>query len=241
MVPGDSLSPLVRQGQEHLEQLQAHRNYITKMMVDAAAVQVNPMIMCSNTLPPPTNIKPGQAMHVNNALSGIQSAVSSNVPRTLKIMLKQQFRNMIPDVVWDNVYRTDETHVTAEDCELIKFTFFNDQTITLKAYILPRTTTDELTIEVLCDDFEEWCATAIMKCDAGEDVWERPKPDSGVGAQRTATQVRAQQLQAQQSMQALVGGAFSGSGEVPGLQAGFGQGLAQGLAASGLGPFGSTK
>jgi len=142
---------------------------------------------------------------------------------------------MIPDVVWENVYRTDEAHMIAEDCDLIKLTFFNDQMISLKARISPRTPDNETCIEILCDDFEEWCATAIMTCDAGEDIWERPKPEQSQASQNlTATQVRAMQQQSQQQFQqALAGGSFGSAGQV---QAGFGQGLAQGLAAGGLLP-----
>lgn len=187
-------------------------------MVDATAMQANPVVICNNAPSSLGSIKPGKARLV---AQGAQAMI----PRTLKIILQQDLRDMIPDVVWNNVYRTDETHVIAEDCELIKFTFFNDQTISLKAYILPRTAENEIHIETLCDDFEEWCATAIMKCDAGEDVWKRPKPGVNPLFNLTAVQIRTIQSKSQ-SQQVGAGNVQGGFG-----QAGaFGQGAAQGLA-----------
>jgi len=119
----------------------------------------------------------------------------------MKALLMKQLHEMIPPIIWKNVYRTDEAHLVSEDCELIKFTFFNDQTIKLKVSIegVHKGQDLESSIVVLEDDFEEWKAMAIMMCEAGDDVWERPKPDPFSGAasaQQTATQVRAQQQQA---------------------------------------------
>lgn len=134
---------------------------------------------------------------------------------------------MIPDVVWKNVYRTDEAHLSEYDCELIKFTFYNDQTIKLEVRFeeFPNGLSTPVTITPLCDDFEEWCATAIMTCDAGEDIWDRPNPDSDGMGNMTATEVRARQMQMQQSLQGAMGGQSSGL-----AQGAFGSGLLSGLA-----------
>lgn len=244
VVPGVSMPSLVRSRQEQLEQLQAHRDHHLRDMVDNAAIMAGPQLMCTPTPPPggqivpaliapnavSAGVKPGQPWHQQQIKPYQGMAVQ---PRTLKALLIQQMRDLIPPVVWENVYRTDEAHIGPEDCELIKLTFYNDQSIKLKVRLEEDTTMmgGINVITPICDDFEEWCATAVMTCDAGEDVWERPKPEQSAGL--TASQVRAQQLQGQQQMQQLGGGAFSGSG-----QAGA---FGQGLAAGGLGIFGLTK
>ena len=249
VVPGDNMSTLVRQGQEQLAELNKQRDYITKMMVDAAALQMSPQMMCNATPPPNAQIGPSQAGFANAQIklwhhvvpTGIQPLSQSVETRTLKALLIEQMRNMIPPVVWDNVYRTDEVHIAAEDAELIKLTFYNDRSIKLKVSILGRAHEPDdfdRRITPLCDDFEEWCATAIMLCEAGDDVWERPKPESSSGlmgsasSQQTATQVRAQQLAMQQQLsQAAIG---NGLGS-------FGQGMVQELAAREFNPFGLMK
>ena len=130
---------------------------------------------------------------------------------------------MVPDIVWKNVYRTDEVHLVAEDCELVKLTFYNDLSVKLKVSIdgIHNGKSIEQSITPLCEDFEDWKATAIMTCEAGDDVWERPKPESrsGVSGQATATQVRVMQQQQYARMQQGLAN----------QSASFGQGLIQGL------------
>lgn len=222
VVPSDELSSLVRPRQEQLELMQEYQNQIMRAMVDNAALQANPQMMIGKS-PPPMNLRPGQVTHVTPPRD----------TRTMKALLTKGLRSMIPEVVWENVYRTDEAHVIAGDCELIKLTFYNDQMITLKVRFEEETSMigGINVVTPLCDDFEEWCATAIMKCDAGEDVWERPKSGAVGGSPNlTATAARAQQLQAMQQMQQLAGNPYSGSAEAgAGLAGAFGQGYANGL------------
>lgn len=212
MVPGDNMPALVRQGQEQLEALQEQKNYLARTLVDNNELRLN-AAMCVGT--PPPNMSAGSFGQLSMKPGGmIRPSQPPPIPatQTLKVLLMQQMRNLIPPVVWENVYRTDETRLDAELCEMIKFTFFNDQTIKLKVRLEEETSMmgGINVVTPICDDFEEWCATAIMMCDAGEDVWDRPKPESSGASQVTASQVSAMQAQQNRLMQGAVAGAASG-------------------------------
>lgn len=88
---------------------------------------------------------------------------------------------LLPEVCRDHVYRSEVQRsmqmVDNGEYVYVSWTFFNDQRVRLKARVHRD---DEfvylgIRLEPECDDFEEWQADAIMRCEAGEDVWERPK------------------------------------------------------------------
>lgn len=203
MVSGYAMPPLVRPGQELIDEAQQLKNRMFRTLVDNAALAASPQLVCNATPPPIAPLTPAAWHRVVKQ----QPQTTSVHAGVLKATLMSQLREMIPEVIWKNVYRTDEAHVITDDAELIKLTFYNDQMIKLRVVI--EDLGDERTIRPLCDDFEEWKATAIMMCEAGDDVWERPKPEIPGGAQRTATQVN----QMQHALQQQGAGAFSGSGQ----------------------------
>lgn len=92
---------------------------------------------------------------------------------------------LIPiDILWENVYRIDTSRRLETDDYILKITFFNDESVKLPFDW--KTIGDE---EVMIprppeDDFEAWKADAIMRCEAGGDFYDRPKPQafSQVGA-----------------------------------------------------------
>lgn len=62
----------------------------------------------------------------------------------------------------------------------ISWIFFNDERVRLKCRVKYKNKHDpewltDIKLVPMCDDFEEWQADAIMRCEAGGDVWHRPK------------------------------------------------------------------
>lgn len=127
-------------------------------------------------------------------------------------LAKQVLRSLIPiDTFWENVYRIDLSVKLDTDTYLMKFTWFNDQSMKLE--ISNRLMQDEMVIGIVEDDFEAWKAEAIMRCEAGEDFYERPKAvwpggvSSGLSTVQTAQNALSrnhlQTIQQQSSMQQL--------------------------------------
>jgi hypothetical protein len=174
-----------------------------KAMVDNAALQMNPQ-MCVNTLPPPPPMPITQSRTEDLA------------------------HDLLPKVCCKHVYRFDHVlHDTPERLASVvtaKWTFFNDQSVMLKADVEVDDATGKANLVPIDEDFdmEEWKATAIMVCDAGEEVWQRPKPQpisGGLGGPLSAAQANQMQQAGSQQMQSALAGQ-SGS---------FEQGLLQGF------------
>lgn len=116
-------------------------------------------------------------------------------------MVKHLFKNLIPiDTFWENVYRTDMSMRLISGTYILKFTFFNDET--MKIEFSRKDIQDETVIVPVCDDFEAWKAEALMRCEAGEDVYERPGKLSSLNSTTMdglsrLSQTRLNQLQSQ--------------------------------------------
>ncbi len=139
-------------------------------MIDSVGMGVNPMLAQPNM----TAVQISQMIAQRNQPSPSGLAFPDPIRRSALV----QLRLMCPPVIWKNVFRAENAHLDSEDCEYIRLTFYNDQSVIIKMKL------DGDTATALCDDFEEWTATAIMKCEAGEDIWERPKqlPPSAVAS-----------------------------------------------------------
>ena len=195
--------------------------------------------MCINTNPPLISQAP--------AISGLQQQQMqqrrmANTVNTelMKQALSEVLRGFLPHVCNKHVYRFEhrQKYSTTEDVIFCycKWTFFNDLDVKLRLRVnniknCSHVNLTELREHITVDheDYEAWMADAIMRCEAGEDIWERPKRDPLGGlawghwhpGQMSAAQVRAQQQQYLQRMQnslaasssGLVGGVFGGLGQ----------------------------
>lgn len=197
-------------------------NALMKARLDVAQLQAAPQMMCNNQLPPAaqnarSGLFPGKVWHTSQQ----PGSMVDSPPRGAELAMA-----MLPEVCREHIHRFDHAlHDSPKSLSKVmvaKWTFFNDQSVTLKARInidADKGIADLIPVDEGFD-MEEWKAVAIMVCDAGEEVWDRPKVlPPGSGSQATATQARSMQQASSQQMQSALGG-LSGS---------FGQGLLQGL------------
>lgn len=144
---------------------------------------------------------------------------------------------LLPKVCEKHVYRIEHQRSMQmiDNCEYvyISWTFYNDQRVRLKARVNREDEFSYLGIrlEPMGVDFEEWQADAIMRCEAGEDVWDRPKPqpDLFAAAQAQAAAIQASQQLANSSLNQQLGQAAQSSS----LQQGALSGIANALGLSG--------
>lgn len=142
---------------------------------------------------------------------------------------------LLPKVCHKHVYRTEHQRSmqVVDDGEYVyvSWTFFNDERVRLKARVIREDPFAYLGIrlEPLHEDYEAWQADAIMRCEAGEDIWPRPKQEPLFGAGpvqgafNPALQANAQ-LQAQQ-LGALSSGALQSSSSQQGALSGLANAL----------------
>lgn len=162
-------------------------------------MMVTPQIMCSGSSPPNLNLKPGQMTQVRNKTAtevaaqmqqASMATISNMAVRSMR--LKNLLNELLPEVCREHVYKCDHEHSVVDNCEIVKWTFFNDLAVRLK--VDTDWMMDEANLEPVIEDFELWQADAIMKCEAGDDVWPRPKPQDSASAQMGNSQANAQQL-----------------------------------------------
>jgi hypothetical protein len=177
--------------------------------------------MCSSNAPPSgLNIRPGQITQVRNktatevqaqmqaAQQQIQNNMAMQSPRMIhQETMKGMVMDLLPSVCKEHVYQIAHERIVAQDCQLVKWTFFNDTSVRLKVEV--DWLQDDCTLRTLCDDFEEWQATAIMQCEAGDDVWPRPKPGSAQQGNSSPNFGQANSLANLQRQQSLLGGQAS--------------------------------
>jgi len=230
VLPGESVSALGGAGQlgqfgqsvaAGYERQQEHLNALHKARLDALSLSVSPMMMCNSQAPPTKqNMTATQvAMQQQMAAQTTRSIAGDHMRHLLNQILPEQCRK--------HVYKVDHEHLVVEHCEIVKWTFFNDLSIRLKVHSILDQGSD--TLEPIIDDFELWQADALMKCEAGEDVWPRPKPVdplSGVASSQQSGKLNSSQnLQRQQSLaglgqanqQAAIGNALSNALGMGGL------------------------
>lgn len=130
-------------------------------------------------------------------------------------VIEEILNRLLPKVCRANVYRMEaqRSYQAVDQGEYIYgvWTFFNDERVRLKARILE----DEFSymgikLEPQCDDFEAWQADAIMRCEAGTDVWDRPKQQDLFATPAGASMSANQQQQALQSRLDQLQGNISG-------------------------------
>ena len=219
ILPGESMSSLGGAGQlgqfgqsvvAGYARQQEYLNALHKARLDALSLSASPMMMCSNH-PPNLNIKPGQVMHVQKTATEVtiqQQQMSKSMATDMAVrsqQIKHLLNNLLPEQCREHVYKVDHEHSLVDDCEIVKWTFFNDLSVRLKvaANLVLDGGGDD--IEPIIEDYELWQADALMKCEAGEDVWPRPKATGGNASQGPS----AQQMQQMQQLQGL---AQQGSG-----------------------------
>jgi hypothetical protein len=78
----------------------------------------------------------------------------------------------------------------------VKWTFFNDLSVRLK--VATNVMINSGDAEPIIDDFVCWQADAIMKCEAGDDVWPRPKPMESTHTPPGVSSLHAGQWNSQQ-------------------------------------------
>jgi hypothetical protein len=204
-----------------LEAAQQYQNKILRDLVDASRMSAQGDMKLQPWKVWNTHVQGQMATTMNTELE--------------KQTIESVVRGFLPHVCNKHVYEFKVNVQTnlAEDRHVAyaKWTFFNDQDVRLKAYVAravedpidpDRMTAIRLRTTTECD-LEEWQADAIMRCEAGEEVWERPKPNAFAGVSQAASAQQAslaQQAlqQGQQSQQgalssglnALAGGLLSG-------------------------------
>ena len=98
------------------------------------------------------------------------------------------------------MYKVDHEHSVIDNCEIVKWTFFNDLSVRLK--VEANVMLDSGELEPVIEDFELWQADALMKCEAGEDVWPRPKrPVDALSGMRAASAQQSGQMNSLQNLQ----------------------------------------
>lgn len=96
-----------------------------------------------------------------------------------KLIVDEIVNKLLPEICRRHVYHSEVQRsmqiIDNGEYVYVSWTFFNDERVRLKARVHRGEEFVYLGIrlEPMCDDFEEWQADAIMRCDAGEDVWER--------------------------------------------------------------------
>jgi hypothetical protein len=118
--------------------------------------------------------------------------------------IKRLLNNLLPEQCRKHVYKVDHEHSVVDDCEIVKWTFYNDLSIRLK--VKANVMLDSGEVEPIIEDYEHWQADALMKCEAGEDVWPRPKPSQGFmgsQSQQSGQMNSLQNIARQQSLQGL--------------------------------------
>lgn len=132
-------------------------------------------------------------------------------------ILEALLREFLPSVCAKHVYRFDFAQTRNEQTQKLacycKWTFYNDMTVVLhvdinnddvilfrRVYGNPRPSYNTMRQAMHTrEDLVEWQAEAIMRCEAGEDIWERkPAPDLVQSMQNQMNQLSAQQMAAQQ-------------------------------------------
>lgn len=151
-----------------------------------------PPLRRAGQLSPLVNIHPGQQIKVNTQ-DAMPITLASQTDR-VKAILNQ----MLPKVCRQHVYRVDHAHLFSEDCEFVKWTFYNDLSVKLK--VETNWMHDECEARPMVEDLEEWKATAIMCCEAGDDVWPRPKPGEPPAFQNFGQANSLNNLRQQQSL-----------------------------------------
>lgn len=145
---------------------------------------------------------------------------STNEHRILETIV----RDLLPNVCNEHVYRFDHSRsITAVDngeYVYAAWTFYNDERVRMKLRVLRDDPFSHLHLRVEPVDFDliEWQADAIMRCEAGEDIWDRPPKQTDWVHRAAAAQ---SQLQS-----ALVGSTLNQSAAANSPQSnGFGYGL----------------
>lgn len=106
-------------------------------------------------------------------------AINKSVDAEKQIVEDGIINKLLPEICRRHVYRTEIQRsmqiIDNGEYVYVSWTFFNDERVRLKARVHREEEFVYLGIrlEPMCDDFEEWQADAIMRCDVGEDVWER--------------------------------------------------------------------
>lgn len=110
--------------------------------------------------------------------------------------IKQLLNNLLPKVCHAHVYKCDHERSLVDNCEIVKWTFFNDLSVRLK--VATNVMINSGDAEPIIDDFVCWQADAIMKCEAGDDVWPRPKPMESTHTPPGVSSLHAGQFNSQQ-------------------------------------------
>ena len=220
LLPGPHLPPLAA---ARLNDSQNLSNALTRQALQNASLQVNP-IMCQNSVPPSPlwNQKTQKVLNVSLMIDSLGNVA----------------RGFLPHVCEKHVYRFDHKVIRdqrgLETVIYAKWTFFNDLDVKLKIRWYEdmdaeiNHTNLRKSLEPMCEDYEAWMATAIMACEAGEDIWERPKPSAvqraysqfaasiNQQASQQASQLNSLATQQSSISQGLLGGGY-GSGLLGGL------------------------
>lgn len=186
--------------------------------------------MCAGTPPPRQqnlNLNPGQIWNTQMAKAMSARMNIDLITNRAGDLVQGTLPEVCRKYVYEFKHTVNRSTEALADYVYAKWTFFNDQSISLKAEIV----IDEDGGVADCklpDDFdmEEWEAHAIMVCDAGEEIWKRPKIPTSAQLAGLA-QANQAQSQASQRMQSARGAASSGFG------GGMLQGLAQGIFGNG--------
>ena len=94
-------------------------------------------------------------------------------------VVEEILNRFLPQVCWKHVYRGELQRsyeiIDQGEYAYCVWTFYNDERVRLKARVHRDDPYSYLSVrlEPLCDDFEAWQADAIMRCDAGPDIWSR--------------------------------------------------------------------
>lgn len=178
------------------------QNTLTRMLVDNAAMMNTPLIMQQNQ-----KTATQVAMQQQQANKSISINMATHAGR-----LKHLINDLLPEQCRQHVYKVDHEHIVSEMCELVKWTFFNDLSVRLKVdadFMM-----EDGDIRPIIDDMEEWEATALMTCEAGDDVWPRPKSrgssqsPQGLSSQQSG---QANSLNALAQQQGLLGNSINQS------------------------------
>ena len=109
--------------------------------------------------------------------------------------------DLLPDVCQEHVYRFDHSRsITAVDngeYVYAAWTFYNDERVRMKLRVHRDDPYSHMRLRLEPVDFDliEWQADAIMRCEAGEDIWDRPPKQTDWVHRAAAAQSQLQSAQ----------------------------------------------
>ena len=201
ILPGQPVS--TSRGAGRLELAQQYQNALLRELVDNTSLAMQ--------------VRNKTATEVAAQIQQANMAMTQNM-QVRSMQIKHLLNNLLPEQCRKHVYKVDHEHSVIDDCEIVKWTFYNDLSVRLK--VAANIMLDSGDAEPIIEDFEFWQADALMKCEAGEDVWPRPKPNTTQQGASSLNSGQTNSLSSLMQQQSLAGSQHLNHSEIGNALAG---------------------